>query len=99
MEERDNRTIMCSVLFLDIVEYSKKSVSGQISLKERFNSYLSAAIRDVPITDRIILDTGDGAAINFLGDIEDALKAPLLLRESLLNEDPAIEHPLLVRLG
>jgi hypothetical protein len=99
MEERGNKTIMCSVFFLDIVGYSKKSVTGQISLKERFNSYLSAAISDVPITDRIILDTGDGAAINFLGDIEDALKAALSLRESLLNEDPAIEHPLLVRMG
>ncbi|MDH4235345.1 MAG: adenylate/guanylate cyclase domain-containing protein, partial [Gallionella sp.] len=99
MEERSNKTIMCSVLFLDIVEYSKKSVSGQISLKDRFNSYLSEAIRDVPVTDRIILDTGDGAAINFLGDVEDALKAALSLRESLLNEDPDVDHPLLVRMG
>lgn len=99
MEERGNKTIMCSVLFLDIVEYSKKSVAGQISLKDRFNSYLSSAIRDVPMTDRIILDTGDGAAINFLGDVEDALKAALSLRESLLSEEPDVDHPLLVRMG
>ncbi len=99
MEERGNQTVMCSVFFLDIVEYSRKSVTGQISLKDRLNNYLSAAIRDVPITDRIILDTGDGAAINFLGDVEDALKAALSLRESLLNEDPDVDHPLLVRMG
>jgi hypothetical protein len=99
MEERGNKTIMCSVFFLDIVGYSKKSVTGQISLKERFNSYLSTAIKHVPAIDRIILDTGDGAAINFLGDIEDALKAALSLRENLLNEDPNREHPLLVRMG
>lgn len=99
MEEPDNKTIMCSVFFLDIVGYSKKSVMGQISLKERFNTYLSTAIRDVPVTDRIILDTGDGAAINFLGDVEDALKAALSLRESLANEDPNLNHPLLVRMG
>lgn len=99
MEDRGNKTIMCSVLFLDIVEYSKKSVAGQISLKDRFNSYLSTAIRDVPMTDRIILDTGDGAAINFLGDVEDALKAALSLRESLLNEAPDLDPPLLIRMG
>lgn len=99
MEERDNRNIMCSVLFLDIAEYSKKSVAGQISLKDRFNSYLSTAIRDVPVADRIILDTGDGAAINFLGDVEDALKAALSMRESMLNEDPHLDPPLLVRMG
>jgi len=99
MEERGNKTIMCSVLFLDIVEYSRKSVVGQISLKDRFNNYLSKAISDVPMTDRIILDTGDGAAINFLGDVEDALKAALSLRESLLNEEPGLDHPLLIRMG
>ena len=99
MEERSNKTIMCSVLFLDIVEYSKRSVSGQISLKDRFNSYLSAAISSVPMDDRIILDTGDGAAINFLGDVEDALKAALSLRESILNEGPNQDPPLLVRAG
>lgn len=99
MEERGGKTIMCSVLFLDIVEYSKRSVSGQISLKDRFNSYLSAAISHVPIDDRIILDTGDGAAINFLGDVEDALKAALSLRESILNEGPNQDLPLLVRAG
>src|SRR5512135_3385329 len=99
MEERENKTIICSVLFLDIVEYSKKSVSGQISLKERFNAFLSIAIRDVPVNDRIILDTGDGAAISFLGDISDALHAALSMRSSLLNEGVRMEPPLLVRIG
>lgn len=99
MEDRGNKTIMCSVFFLDIVGYSKKSVSGQISLKDRFNAYLSEAIHGVPLADRIILDTGDGAAINFLGDVEDALKAALSLRENLLKEDINAENPLLVRMG
>ena len=99
MEERGNKTIICSVLFLDIVKYSKKSVSGQISLKERFNAFLSIAIRDVPVNDRIILDTGDGAAISFLGDISDALHAALSMRSSLLNEGVRMEPPLLVRIG
>jgi len=99
MEDRSNKTIICSVLFLDIVEYSKKSVTGQISLKDRFNTYLSEAIHDVPVTDRIILDTGDGAAVNFLGDVEAALTAALRLRASLLSEDPYLEPQLLVRIG
>ncbi len=98
MEERGNKTIICSVLFLDIVEYSKKSVSGQIALKERFNAFLSIAIRDIPLTDRIILDTGDGAAISFLGDIEDALQAALSMRASLL-QGVHLDPPLLVRMG
>lgn len=99
MEERGNKTIICSVLFLDIVEYSKKSVSGQITLKECFNAFLSTAIQDIPVTDRIILDTGDGAAISFLGDIEDALQVALSIRASLLREGMNQNPPLLVRMG
>jgi len=34
-----------------------------------------------------------------LGDVEDALKAALSLRESLLAEDPNVDPPLLVRMG
>jgi hypothetical protein len=99
MAEPVAKTIICSVFFLDIVEYSKKSVSGQISLKERFNAFLSAAISGVPVTDRIILDTGDGAAISFLGDVEDALRASLSMRKSLLSEEGLADPPLLVRMG
>jgi class 3 adenylate cyclase len=71
--ERTQRTFMCTVLFLDIVEYAKKPVSQQLRVKEACNAVLSEALRDIPAQDRIILDTGDGAAINFLGDPEDAL--------------------------
>lgn len=99
MEERGNKTIMCSVLFLDIVAYSKKSVSAQIAQKELFNSILANAISHVPVNDRVILDTGDGAAITFLGDVEDALKAVLLCREGFLAEGANMDPPLQVCMG
>lgn len=99
MEQSVKKTIICSVFFLDIVEYSKRSVSGQISLKERFNAFLSEAIAHVPANDRIILDTGDGAAVSFLGDIEDALRAALSMRESLQSAEGTREPALLVRMG
>ncbi len=82
MPERANRTFICSVLFLDIAEYSKKPVSEQIQLKDRFNALIAESIRDISPNDRIILDTGDGVAINFLGDPEDALFVAMSLREA-----------------
>ena len=82
MPERANRTFICSVLFLDIAEYSKKPVSEQIQLKDRFNALIAESIRDIAPNDRIILDTGDGVAVNFLGDPEDALFVAMSLRES-----------------
>src|SRR6478672_5831603 len=43
-------------------------------------------ICSVVFIDRIILDTGDGAAISFLGDPEDALFVTLSLREAMIRE-------------
>src|SRR5213596_1987611 len=80
--ESSGRTLVCSVLFLDIVEYSKKPVSDQLQLKQEFNRVLTKALEQVPARDRIILDTGDGAAVTFMGDPEDALFASMAVRDS-----------------
>ena len=58
-----DRTWMCSILFLDIVNYSSQSVQLQMEWKRRFNRYLVTSLSDVPEPERVILDTGDGAAI------------------------------------
>src|ERR1051325_908619 len=79
--ESSGRTLVCSVLFLDIVEYSKKPVSEQLQLKQEFNRVLTKSLEPVPARDRIILDTGDGAAVTFMGDPEDALFASMAVRD------------------
>jgi hypothetical protein len=94
MPERASRTFICSVLFLDIVEYSRKPVSEQIRLKDRFNALIGSAIREIPAADRIILDTGDGVAISFLADPEDALFVAMSLRDAFAPEaDKSNEVP------
>jgi hypothetical protein len=88
MQTALNRTFICSVVFLDMVEYSKKPVAEQIFFKERLNTLLTEALSNVAANDRIILDTGDGAALSFLGDPEDALYVSLSLREALAGPQP-----------
>ena len=99
MAEHTNRTFICSVLFLDIVDYSLRSVAEQIALKERFNAVLSDAIAGVATDDRIILDTGDGAAVSFLGDPEDTLFAGMSLRDAVANQDVSSPPRLQIRVG
>ncbi len=94
-----DRTWLCPVMFMDIVGYSTRSVQLQAKLKDRFNHYVSEAIRDVAENDRVILDTGDGAAICFLGAPEAAMFTGLKLRSSFVHD--ALEHEpgLKVRIG
>jgi hypothetical protein len=72
-----SRTLISSVLFLDIAGYSRLGVTDQIKLKQTFNDVLSAALADLDAQERVVIDTGDGAAIAFLGDPERALFAAL----------------------
>ena len=95
--DRTNRTFICAVVFMDLVEYGKKPVAEQLQIKDRLNSHISGAIRDIAASDRIILDTGDGVAINFLGDPEDALFVAMNLAEGFVSS--AIEARIGVNVG
>ncbi|QDQ28029.1 hypothetical protein FNU76_17690 [Chitinimonas arctica] len=99
MFERINKTLICSVVFLDIVEYSRQPVTTQMLLKEAFNGLLSTALHDIAVNDRIIIDTGDGAAICFLGDPEDALFVAISLRDAVHQPSQTEQTPFEVRIG
>jgi class 3 adenylate cyclase len=86
MIEQPSRTLVCSIVFLDIVEYSAKPVAEQLLLKQQFNKLLSSALESVAPRDRVVLDTGDGAGITFLGDPEDALFVAMSLRAAARAE-------------
>lgn len=99
MNEQPNRTFVCSVMFLDIVEYSKRSVAEQMTLKQRCNALLGQVLQNVAVNDRIVLDTGDGAAISFLGNPEDTLFAAMSLRDAIAAESASDPPVLAIRIG
>ena len=73
-------------------------------MKDRVTALLSESLKDVAIDQRIILDTGDGAAISFLGDPEDALFVSMHMRDFLQRalvdaSEAAIASELGLRIG
>lgn len=80
---QSSKTFICSVVFIDIIEYSKRPVDEQIRLKEKFNDILVDAVKDIALNDRIIIDTGDGAGIGLLGDPEEALFISMSIRDAI----------------
>jgi len=79
----ESRTLVCSVLFLDIAGYSQLGVGDQIKLKQRFNEVLAGSLADMEARDRVVIDTGDGAAIAFLNDPERALFAAIAIFDNV----------------
>jgi hypothetical protein len=97
--EPGQRTFIATVVFIDIVGYSERLVTQQVELKTRLNGLVGDVLRNVPATDRMMLDTGDGAAICFLGDPEDALFAASNLRASTIAIGPELALRIGINLG
>jgi hypothetical protein len=91
-------TFACSVLFLDLVGYSERPIAEQLRAKQWLNCATLAAVRHLEVSDRIILDTGDGVAVNFLDNPEYALIVGLELTSSLGNID-LDGNPIQARIG
>jgi len=96
---RNNRTWLCTVLFMDIVGYSKLSVDQQMMVKQNFSTLVSDSLRSLPNEDCIKLDTGDGLAMCYLGAPEDVLYVAVGLRDAFIDVNAICGTCYSVRLG
>lgn len=84
---RPPRTLVASVLFVDLVEFSRASDTEQIEVKRALTRILRKTLSSIPEEVYRLMDTGDGAALGFLADPEHALYfAPV---ESVAFEEDA----------
>lgn len=81
--EAAGRTLVSTVLFFDIVGYSTMGVGQQVQLKQAFNAALLSALESVHAADRVVTDTGDGAAITIPTDPERALFVAISLFDNI----------------
>ncbi|RIL05273.1 MAG: hypothetical protein DCC75_11845 [Proteobacteria bacterium] len=84
---------------MDIVAYSTRSVEEQMQMKSVLNESISLSLAAVRDQDRVILDTGDGAAICFLADPEHAIVSALSIRKSVGASNQKINPKTILRSG
>jgi CheY-like chemotaxis protein/class 3 adenylate cyclase len=77
------RTLICSVVFADLVGYSRAPVRDQVEAKRAFVAALDKATVGIEPGQIVVADAGDGAAVTCLGDPEDALFVAMTLRRGL----------------
>ncbi len=92
----DQRNLLCTILFMDLVGYSARSLNDQARIKQRLNTLVTRVLGDIPAESRLAIDTGDGAALCFMGDPQEALRAAMLLRDLLAQR---YGHSLPARIG
>jgi hypothetical protein len=95
----DSRTWLVSVLFLDIVGYSKVPVDQQLTIKIHFTDIVSSSLESLNKQDCIQLDTGDGCAICYLGDPEKLFPIAMHLQGIFAGQQASDPINYQVRLG
>lgn len=97
--DSQGRTWLCSVVFLDIIGYTGRPVQKQIEIKQHFQDVTAEAMHHIAEPDRILIDTGDGAALCFFGDPEEALFAALGIRAAVVSGAESLPNPYQLRTG
>lgn len=86
--EMNEQTYMCSVVFLDIVHFSQEPISVQSAWREELAALINKGLENMNPDHRIIVDSGDGAAIGFLLHPEEALS----FVSYMVGELPKLQH-------
>lgn len=79
------RNLLGTVMFLDVVGHAARAPGHEATVKKLLAELVGKALRGVAEDSRIAIDTGDGLAICFLGDPEEALHSALLLRDLMVQ--------------
>ncbi|MFZ0468785.1 MAG: adenylate/guanylate cyclase domain-containing protein [Thiogranum sp.] len=82
-----NRTWLCCVVFLDVVEFTKHHMQAQLAIKTHLDARIRELLDQHSRDDYILLDRGDGAAVCFLLDPETALYFALNLRDAVRAQE------------
>jgi hypothetical protein len=84
--ETSSRTLMCSVLFAELVDYAHLAASEQLRRKRLLKAQVAQELVQVPMADRIAHDIETGIAVAFLVDAEAALAAAIGLQAGTASE-------------
>lgn len=71
--EEEGKECICSIVFLDIAQFSQQSSEVQFSWRIELSMLLDKCLAGMGPDRRIVTDTSNGAAIAFLSSAEDAL--------------------------
>lgn len=103
MNDKMNKNSICSVVALEIIDYSKRTNAEQAEIKNLLNGFIQHAVIDIPQDDRVIVETASGAAIACSGPLEDALEDALFIsitiRDEILKNNTHGSTPLYVQFG
>ncbi len=77
------KTFISTILYASIVGFGEAPLARQAELKRAFAAALGEALRTVSDEDRMLIDTGDGAAVSLHGDPHQLMPVAMHIHERL----------------
>ncbi len=99
MNDKLNKTTICAIAAIEIVDFSKKNDAEQINSKYSLNQLVNAALKEYARYDRILLDKGDGVVMAYLATPEDMLAIMVDIRQQIMQHNAQGLVPIFVRIG
>ncbi|MGB4812008.1 MAG: hypothetical protein WBP13_05955 [Methylophilaceae bacterium] len=99
MNDRLNKNSICSIVAIEIVDFSKLSDSEQLTAKYSLNQLVNSSLKEYAKYDRILLDHGDGIVIAYMALPEDLLSIALDIRNGILAHNAQGLFPMRVLIG
>lgn len=103
MNDKMKKASICSIVSLDIIDFSIKSEAEKTATRAEFDRLVNLAVVDIAENDRMIVDAVNGVAIACSGPLEDALEDALFIsltiRDEILKNNLHSTTPLYVQIG
>lgn len=99
MNDKLNKTTICAIAAIEIVDFSKKNDAEQMNSKYSLNQLVNVALKEYARYDRILLDKGNGVVMAYLAAPEDMLAIMLDIRQQIMQHNAQGLVPIFVRMG
>lgn len=99
MNDRLNKNLVCSIIFIELINFTQYTDAEQINIKYSLNQLVSAALKEYARSDRVLLDKGDAIIIAYMAAPEDVLAIVLDIQNGIKQHNDQGLSPLLARIG
>ena len=99
MNDRLNKNLVCSIVFIELVDFTQHVDAEQINIKFSLNQLINLALKEYARSDRVLLDKGDGIVITYMAAPEDVLAIVVDIQNGIKQHNSQGLSPLLTRIG
>jgi hypothetical protein len=99
MNDRLNKNLVCSIVFIELIDFTQHVDAEQINIKFSLNQLINIALKEYARSDRVLLDKGDAIIMAYMAAPEDVLAIVVDIQNGIKQHNAQGLSPLFIRIG